>query len=44
VLRAHTPKLDRDKEGNFWFTLGRPSTLATLQLKGNARVAGSTAQ
>ncbi len=44
-LRAHTPKLDRDKEGNFWFTLGRPSTLASFQPKGNAAAAGSaTAQ
>jgi streptogramin lyase len=34
-LGAHTPKLDRDKEGTFWFTLGRPSGLAGFKPKGN---------
>jgi streptogramin lyase len=34
-LAAHTPKLDRDKEGTFWFTLGRPSGLAGFKPKGN---------
>jgi streptogramin lyase len=34
-LGAHTPKLDRDKEGTLWFTLGRPSGLAAFKPKGN---------
>jgi virginiamycin B lyase len=34
-LGAHTPKLDRDKDGTFWFTLGRPSGLAAFKPKGN---------
>ena len=34
-LGAHTPKLDRDKDGTFWFTLGRPSGLAGFKPKGN---------
>ena len=34
-LRAHTPKLDRDKQGTFWFTLGRPSQLAGFSPRGN---------
>ncbi len=42
-LGAHTPKMDRDRSGNFWFTLGRPSGLASLRPKGNtARATGAT--
>lgn len=41
-LGAHTPKLDRDKEGTFWFTLAKPSTLAGFKPKGNVPRAAST--
>jgi virginiamycin B lyase len=41
-LGAHTPKLDRDKEGTFWFTLARPSTLAGFRPKGNVPRTAST--
>jgi virginiamycin B lyase len=35
-LGAHTPKLDRDKEGTLWFTLGAsPKGLAAFKPKGN---------
>jgi streptogramin lyase/mono/diheme cytochrome c family protein len=43
-LGAHTPKLDRDKEGTFWFTLGRPSTLAGFKPKGNLASTGGATQ
>lgn len=35
-LAAHTPKLDRDKEGTIWFTLGEPRGLVALKPNGNA--------
>ena len=44
VLRAHTPKLDRDKEGTFWFTLGRPSTLTGFKPRGNVAPKGGATQ
>lgn len=45
-LRAHTPKLDRDREGTLWFTLGStPKGLAAFKPKGNVvRGGSSTAQ
>lgn len=43
-LGAHTPKLDRDKNGTFWFTLAKPSTLAGFKPKGNASSGTGTAQ
>ena len=43
-LSAHTPKLDRDKEGTFWFTLGKPSTLAGFKPKGNIASRGGATQ
>jgi streptogramin lyase/mono/diheme cytochrome c family protein len=41
-LGAHTPKLDRDKQGTFWFTLAKPSTLAGFKPKGNVPRTAST--
>ena len=41
-LGAHTPKLDRDKQGTFWFTLGRPSQLAGFNPTGNTSKAAAT--
>jgi hypothetical protein len=42
---AHTPKIDRDKEGTLWFTLGKPTGLAGFRPKGNvARSGGTTAR
>ena len=39
-LGAHTPKLDRDKEGTLWFTLGEsPKGLAAFKPKGNLAAA-----
>jgi streptogramin lyase/mono/diheme cytochrome c family protein len=43
-LGAHTPKLDRDKEGTFWFTLGRPSNLAGFKPRGNVAPRGGNTQ
>ena len=45
-LRAHTPKLDADRSGVLWFTLGNPSGpgIAALKPKGNVPPAGAAAQ
>jgi streptogramin lyase len=45
-LGAHTPKLDRDREGTLWFTLGSsPKGLAAFKPKGNVPAgAAATAQ
>ncbi len=43
-LSAHTPKLDRDKDGTFWFTLGRPSGLAAFKPKGNVQARAGVTQ
>jgi streptogramin lyase len=41
-LGAHTPKLDRDKEGTLWFTLGAsPKGLAAFKPKGNVPSGGA---
>ena len=45
-LRAHTPKLDRDREGTLWFTLRGPSGgpgVAALKPNGNVPPAGAAA-
>jgi streptogramin lyase len=34
-LGAHTPKLDRDRDGTMWFTLGHPVTLTALKVRGS---------
>ena len=44
VFRGHTPKLDRDKDGMFWFTPGRPSTLTGFNLRGNVAQKGGATQ
>jgi streptogramin lyase len=38
-LGAHTPKLDRDKEGTLWFTLATPRGLAAFKPRGNVPTA-----
>ena len=45
-LRAHTPKLDLDRSGVLWFTLGNPSGpgIAALKPRGNVPMEGSAAQ
>jgi virginiamycin B lyase len=43
-LSAHTPKLDRDKDGTFWFTLGRPSGLAAFKPRGNVQAGAGVTQ
>ncbi len=43
-LRAHTPKLDRDRDGTLWFTLRGPSGgpgVAALKPNGNVPPAGA---
>ena len=45
-LRAHTPKLDRDREGTLWFTLRGPSGgpgVAALKPNGNVPPGGGAA-
>lgn len=44
LLGAHTPKLDRDPKGVFWFTLGRPSGLTAFMPEGNSAAAQQSTQ
>jgi streptogramin lyase len=38
-IQGHTPKIETDPQGTFWFAMGRPSTVANLRVNGNVPAA-----